>query len=373
MSKILFFARDPGGANCIIPIIKGIKSERGCIVEVLAKDRALDRIKSAGITSEHIDSKCDSNNISSISEFLGKKAYDVVVTATSVDDFAERFIWSCCKERGIPSIAIVDQWTNLGIRFSRFNYSQEDEYRRVGTHDYVPDYICVMDELARKMIIREGISEKLVVVTGQPHFDSVKLKFSQVNGEREESRKTITFVSEPIFRDYDNYGKENYWGFNEFSIFEELIESIRNSLMSRDLLLNVIVRPHPRDDLEKWVQTVGLVDDLNISIDNISTTYELLKKSSLVCGMSSMMLLEAAICDVPIMSIMIGLKRDNPFMLNNIGICDTIISRDQLQSQVNDFFDGKHSQSNRFDYIENATENVIQLVKEVIKNGKSSY
>lgn len=366
MKKLLFFARDPGAANCLVPVINRCISNYDVIV--YAKDVAFKRFLHFGINVRMAEKYCFDKGIKSLVTILKDIAPDAVITGTSVDDYTERYLWKGCAILGIPAIAVIDQWTNLGIRFSRFDYLHENDYAKELSHDFLPTSICVMDDLAKNMIVGEGIEDDRIIVTGQPHFDMVRQYFEETNAEVEPTT-VITFVSEPIFRDYDNFGSENYWGFNEFTIFDELIEVLveKSDLIDEDF--KVIVRPHPRDDLKMWEDKLASIQNMNVLIDSDSTTYELLKKSSLVCGMSSMMLLEAAICDVPIMSIMIGLKRANPFVLNNIGICPSITDRESLEENMETFIRGEYNKISKFINIEHATENVLDVIEEAVKNG----
>ena len=369
MSKILFFARDPGGANCIIPVIQKCKGRYDIIV--YAKDVAYQRIREAGIYVCRFDEHMRKEGVCDCHSFLEEVAPDILVTGTSVDDYTERLLWKAASAIDIPSIAIIDQWTNLGIRFSEYDYMHEEEYMDSLQHRFVPSLICVMDDIAKKMMVNEGLDEKLIRVTGQPHFDSVRLKYDKLPSE-ERKGVTILFVSEPIFRDYDNYGKEDFWGFNEFSIFRKLVETIKSFDIKMREDLRLIVRPHPRDNLGEWKRVLEKETELQVSIDNTSNTFGLFRKTSLVCGMSSMMLLEAAICEVPIMSIMIGLKRNNPFILNNIGLCSTICEEVELRRKLTAFFEGDYQERMKFSYIKNATDNVISVIEEVLKkNGKT--
>ncbi len=368
MSKVLFFARDPGGANCIIPVIK--KMPGNIKMSVMAKDIAYNRIKSRGASVEDIHSKCDPNSIGSIKNFLRNDSVELVVTGTSVDDYTERYLWKACSLLGIPSIAILDQWTNTGIRFSKYDYLHEEEYNTVRSFEYLPTIICVMDEVAKRMIVKEGIQDGLIRITGQPHFDTVKSEFEKTECINMEG-KTITFVSEPIFCDYNNYGQEDYWGFDEFSVFSELVNAIKGVKEKCDNTVGIIVRPHPREDVDEWKHRIDHIQGIKVCIDSKSSTYQLLRRSNLVCGMSSMMLLEAAICGVPVMSIMIGLKRDNPFVLNNLGICHSVMSREELKKNIELFWNGHIEEQSGFSYIENATDNVIRCINEVLKNGKT--
>ena len=85
-----------------------------------------------------------------------------------------------------------------------------------------------------------------------------------------------------------------------------------------------------------------------------------------------MMLLEAYICEIPILSVMIGLKRENPFVLNNIGICKTIIGRQELEEKISFFFRGNYDDHMKFTYVPDETNNVIRCINEVMEDGRIS-
>lgn len=87
-----------------------------------------------------------------------------------------------------------------------------------------------------------------------------------------------------------------------------------------------------------------------------------------VCGMSSMFLLEALICNKDILSIEIGLQRENPFVLDRLGISKSILTEEELFQKLEKLFKNQkfHQQTevSEFDYIKNATDKVISFIEE---------
>jgi hypothetical protein len=57
--------------------------------------------------------------------------------------------------------------------------------------------------------------------------------------------------------------------------------------------------------------------------------------------MSSMFLIEAAYLKKPVMSILIGLRKENPFVLDRIGYLKSIKTYEGLKSNLIDFFQNK--------------------------------
>lgn len=360
--RVLFFARDPGGANTIIPIINKMQEE----YEILCygKDVALQRIRQSGLACRDIMEEVINITEDSIYHFLYDLKVQTIITGTSLDDFTERYLWKAAKRVGIFSIAIQDQWINLGIRFSKFNYAKIELYNEQRSFEYLPDKICIMDELGKKLLIEEGMDEHRICVTGQPHFETLQRKYNDINIQKDRERFTVIYVSEPILQDYDSGDEEKlYWGFNEHTMYNKLIECLHQISDDIKKKIDVIIRPHPREKLTYWEQVKKDYIDINVSIDNKTDTFELLKKADVVCGMSSMFLLEANICKVPIISMMIGLKRENPFVLDKIGLCKSVTSKEELYEKMQAVIFEKDDIV-AFEIIDNATENVINLLEE---------
>lgn len=365
MKKVLIFARDPGGANAVIPLIS-IMLKRYEVV-VYAKQFALKRMKAEQIKCFDIENEITVFNERNIVDFLKTISPDILITGTSLDDYTERFLWKAANILGISSFAIIDQWMNLGIRFSKYDYTQIDIYKITHEHSFMPDKIFVMDDLAKEIIAKEGIPESKILVSGQPHFDVIRRKYSKAEVDNKDADKiNIVYVSEPIIQDYDG-GDENklYLGYNERTTFENLYIALSNVLNQSSKKARLIVRPHPRECVKDWKNIIASKTNKKIILecDTQNDSFYIMKKADLVCGMSSMFLIEAAICEIPIISIQIGLKQDTPFILDKIDRVKSKLTYNELETDLKNTIMGNYNKCD-FNIKKHAADNVIRYIEE---------
>lgn len=342
MKTVLLFARDPGGANVIMPVYDKIKTRYKTLV--YAKEFALKKFRDNGLLARDIEEECKAGTYEDVISFLKRLTPDLVITGTSLDDFTERYLWKAAEELHIKSFGILDQWMNLGIRFSACDYSQEDMYHRHPQHPYLPYRILAMDELAKELLERDGIEGDKIVLTGQPHFDTIRDRFKLALRLYDEDRWNVVFVSEPICQAYDYCDDiESYWGYNERTIFDSLYCSLKKVAECCRCKIRLIIRPHPRESVNHWNQVMKKLenDDIIMELDAVNDSFSVLKSADLICGMSSMFLLESMICGKPVLSIEIGLKRENPFVLDKMGYCRSILSEEELLDKLKQAFSRK--------------------------------
>lgn len=367
MKTVLFFARDPGAANVIIPIYRKMK-DNYC-TQVYAKEFAYERIKKEGICVANIEEICKEDE-DEISIFLNNMNPDIVITGTSLNDYTERFLWKAAEKLGIKSYAILDQWMNAGIRFSEYSYNNIEEYQKRLSHSFMPTYILVMDDLVKKIMIEEGICEKKIIVTGQPYFDVVADIYEKSKPCYDNNYWNIVFISEPISQDYDNNdNKRLFWGYNEKTNFNILYTSVDKLTRKYGIKTRIVVRPHPREDKNNWETLIAELSNTNIQIlsDTENDSYSILKSMDVVCGMSSMVLLEAFICKKDVISIEIGLKKDNPFVLDWMGLCKSVLNEKELLQKLENLLNQKQLDNqkklNPLFYKKNATDNIIAFIE----------
>lgn len=364
MKTVLLFARDPGGTNVILPLYEKMKVKYQ--VCVYAKDFAVKRFQNAGVPVRDLGEECGKGSFIEIKSFLKRVKPQILITGTSLDDFTERYFWKASKELHIKSFAILDQWMNLGIRFSDYDYSQAETYASNPIHPYLPDRIFVMDVLAKELLQNDGIEEERIVITGQPHFDTVQDKFNQAERIYDNQFWNVVYVSEPIFQDYDQCDQtSSYWGFNEKTIFQSLYANLTQIADKFSCKIRLIIRPHPRENAQNWNQVIEKLENRKISVECNMTddSFSVMKSADLICGMSSMFLLESIICGKPVLSIEIGLKRENPFVLDRIGSCKSILSEKELLENLVHVYEHKENAC-LFEFIRDASKRVLQLVEE---------
>ncbi|MBX9830423.1 hypothetical protein K2X40_00555 [Candidatus Babeliales bacterium] len=334
--KILFFAHDPGGANTIIPLIDILKKKYEVVL--FGKNAALKRYQEFGYNGNDITAVVSDFTQQAMINFVSELKPDIVVTGTSATDKTEKYLWHACEKLTIPSCAVLDQWMNYGIRFSVYGIDQIEFYLRDKTHAYLPSKICVMDDYAQAQMQLEGVDSSRVVVTGQPYFDLVQKRKKTLLQENILALKKflygdidtlITFASEPfslIFKDAD------YLGYTEQTILQQILDALTVLANSTQKKIVLAIRPHPKEDLLYYHNLVASHQEslLKIVVQSDVSGTEAMLMSDVVCGMSSMFLLEAALLDIPILSVQIGLKTQDPFVLSRRNFIKTILDKTEL-------------------------------------------
>ena len=366
MTRVLLFARDPGGANTLVPVVPALQA-RGHVASLFGKDAALARFRAAKLAVTDARAAFDCDTIDGVRQFLRHDRADVIVTGTSADDFTEKYLWMAAEELGIPSLAIVDQWLNYGIRFARFGVSQIDEYERAPSHPYLPTRIGAPDEVARAEMIAAGLPAARIVVCGQPYFELVR----RAAGDQAEAEqfcvahkiaptdRVVIFASEPITTTFGDAGKRHY-GYTELTIIDSLIRAL--SQLGAPLVL--VIRPHPKEGASHFA-AVAARPGVRVELDDSKAPWPLMMRADLVCGMSSMYLLEAATLKRPIMSIQIGLACPDPFLLSRSGIVNTVTSDDELVARLRRALLEGNSETAAFETVPDPVDRVLRQVEEL--------
>jgi len=92
MKKILFYARDPGAANCIIPVYEKVKKNKRFQTLLSGKDFALNLYKNENLPFLDIAKKIKIFNKKNVKEFLRNSKIDVVVSGVGSTDITDRII-----------------------------------------------------------------------------------------------------------------------------------------------------------------------------------------------------------------------------------------------------------------------------------------
>jgi len=355
VKKILLFARDPGGANTIIPLFNAFKA-KGYDVNLYGKDVALEKFGLAGLNFKNIYEDIAQISSENISDFLKKIAPDLIITGTSADDMTEKLLWNEANKLFIPSFAIIDQWINYGIRFSPYGVGEIATYKKNPKHPYLPTKICVMDEIAKQEAENEGLPAEKLIVTGQPYFQALKENFEKISEINKKTKKIIIFVSEPIT---DTYGNSDFWGYTEKTVFSDFLEELENFSRETNEKFDLIIKLHPKENKNNY-DDVKPSENIDISIDTTTDSLILIKKSDLIVGMSSMFLIEASILGKEVLSIQTGLCRENPFILDRIGKIKSVLSKSLIKHELKKTLKHREGLYYNFKVVENPVENILK-------------
>jgi len=248
--KTLFFARDPGGAAALAPVIAEFLG-RGYPCAVHAKDYAAGLFASAGIAAKLFTGAGER----SAGDLLDKERPALVFTGTSADDMTERYLWRAAEARGIHSVALLDHWVNYGIRFSEYYLPEMDKYARTRRHPYLPSEIFVMDPYARKCLAGEGVPGSRIFVTGQPNIAAIPGRCLAAAPAAAKLRKTwdvkpgdrvLLFASEPLSAQLGRDACVRL-GYDERTTLAAICRGLR--ALPKAVRFRLLVRPHPKEDI----------------------------------------------------------------------------------------------------------------------------
>lgn len=376
--KIFIFSRDPGGANAIAPLVRPLE-KKGYRVLLYGADMSLNIYAKAGLVALDIKQQLSEATSEGIRKLISKISPDFILTGTSASDFTERYLWHIAEKMSIPCFAVLDHWINYGQRFSAFGISELSEYRKNKTHPFLPTKIIVMDDLAKTEMIMDGIEPERILPAGNPHFAELIHFAETFSGKDVEDFKAslgipasnylITYASEPISAVYrEGGGSELYWGYSEHGILAEILEALRIILPQYQGNVTLFIKLHPKEDLKSHDKIIGAfrLNNCTVIIDKECNPLKILRSSDLVIGMFSMLLIEAAIIRKPVISVQIGLKRENPFVLDRLGVLRSILTREALITEIREIIMEKNIKACAFEIIKDAEDTIISRMEEYL-------
>jgi hypothetical protein len=332
--KILVSANHPGGANSILPVVEKL-SINGEDLTVILEGKARDFFIEAGINFIDADSLSDLQ----IAELFENEKFNLFLAGTSLGLTVDKKLLAYCQKKRILSIYILDFWSNY---WQRFSYKFKD-------FKFLPDYICVMDDFTKKEMINDGFSTEKIVVTGNPYFDTF---LNGIDNCNEQNR--ILLISQPFIVDKEDLAQF----YNERQVLEDILSLIPNTF-------NVALRLHPREEKNKFDQLIKKYKSI-IFYDKIADLKKSLSISSLVIGVNSMVLFQAAMAGKKVISYQPGLHPEKDILISNrFGLSKLAISKENLKNIMDDFFSGKFiiNQNNHQNIIKTeATKNVINFI-----------
>lgn len=368
-TDILFYSRDPGGTNAIVPICLALRDLYS--IKVFGKDFAVEIYRNNGISCENILEKIPDLNEKSVESFLRDYNPSIVFTGTSTVDRSEYSFWKVCNRLDIVSMAYVDSWAYYNARFS--NRGIPGDKTRGGNEYVFPTYILAVDRIAKDEMIEDGLEPKKIIVAGYWHFvyTQKKLNIRMKDLHIEQYRKNlcddetqiILFLSEG----FDNFFKdhpENGFGYTEKTIFSNLLEALQQVNPQNKYIF--LIRPHPKEKWSWWEKVAEDSDHLML-IDNTTDLETQICAADLIVGMQTQCLNDAALIGKCVLSIQIGLQRQNTLFVSKNGIIETAYCQDDLNRMICCFFDGNFGKS-YFKPRNEELEEFCNFIKGVLQN-----
>jgi hypothetical protein len=310
---IIAIAGDPGGANALAPVLLRLRQLGIAPLQALAYREAYPLWNQCGLAPESIDGE---EGLQLLEQRLSKAS--LLVTATSVNGVdRERTAFISAHRLGIPSLALLDFWSNYRLRF----VDQDNKL-------ILPDHIAVMDELARADMLAAGFPAAVLIVTGQPAFDALaEARAAFTSKLRADARQALGIEKDELFVLYvsqpfaDIYGSRKAartaLGYDEDEVLTLCRQALAVLADQHRLHCVLAIRPHPREPDEKFSETQGI--GLRTVIWRKPDRLQAALTVDLVLGMSSVLLYEAACMGCAVVSVQPGLCTDDPLPSNRSG------------------------------------------------------
>ncbi len=304
---------DAGGAEALLPVLELLR-RRGSLSAVFAAGPAVPLLERARIEYALVPGD--------LVAALTALDPTVLVTGTSWGTWAPELGFIAAAEGlQIPSLAVIDFWANYLARF----VAPDGEI-------VMPDRIAVPDDTARLEAIAEGVAGDRLVVTGNPHYEALLDQYRDFDQTRRFAfrervglpRKALVvlFASQPIAALYGDR-----LGYTE----DQVLDLIRSALEAIAVWLGhsiiLAVRPHPRQAKVTLPVSSSRVQ-VRLAIGEDALSWAL--SCDLVTGMTSAVLMQAALLGARVVSVQPGLDGDDQLPGNRLGITQGAFAPEEI-------------------------------------------
>ncbi len=218
-------------------------------------------------------------NFSSSSKY--QKSSKLVITGAALGNSIDNQLIKWAKKNNITSIGIIENWSNLELR-----------YLKNGKYNF-PNYIFVNDYYCKKKLVDLGAIKSNIYICGNILLEKQVNEYKKNNSLYKfnlKNKKKLIFISQPLQEDFGSKTDKKL-GYNEF----KALNLINKKLSSH---YELVIKLHPRDSIKKYDRYTS-----NFKIIKQKKFTEIINNFDLIIGMNSMLLIE------------LGLVRNNVFTL----------------------------------------------------------
>lgn len=291
-------AQEAGGANVLVPVLQEIE-RRGSKVQTIASAEAIEVFSREGIAHKALlPRKKEKDGMPTLSALFSEWAPDVLLLGTARGPSLDKQLLRVALAQGVPSVAVVDNWSNYRERFTD----------SVSGRLTLPTRIAVMDRSAFTQAVKDGLPEDRLVITGQPYLDSLATHLqdpdlqAQAKALREEwlqdsspenNTRILLFASELVSEEEELPQQA----------LERLATAVQRLERSKGLSLKIVLKLHPEEP--KGSFSFGpLASSRSLRIvEGKEPAWPCILAADLVVGIVSIFLVEAAVAGKPVVSV----------------------------------------------------------------------
>jgi hypothetical protein len=324
ISSVVVVSGDPGGANAVAPVIKKLISDKKVRVHAFAYREAKKLWKDLNIPFSDLP---DNATLESVKILLKDLKTDLFFSGTSYNDqeFEKKFILAA-RTLQIPTLVLLDYWSNYAIRFS------DNDGNRI----YLPDKIAIMDEYTFDEMILEGFAPDQLIITGQPAYDDLILFRNSFSAKRKmeirddlgdlQDEIVVVFASEPLF--WGTPTNPVNPGYTKTKVLRSLITALDRIQEMTERKIVLIIRPHPRERSNEFEGIHGA--KIQIIVSTSGRSRDVIQAADLVCGMTTALLMEACYLGCIVVSIQPGLLQSDILPSNRLGYSTPIYKEEDI-------------------------------------------
>lgn len=358
---IIAAAKDAGGCNSLVPVINRFK--RANRVVTIADHPASDIFSRNNIKVDILKSRLSKIELD---ELFLKESPVLTLLGTSWGDSVEDNIVEGASRHNIASIGILDSWLRYDERFSKNG----------NRWFYLPDYLIVMDENAKRDMIKLGAPKDRIFPIGNPYFDNIRKKGEMVRKELKakalRSRgRIVLFLSEPnsLFNRSSGPAHLGRLGYDEFCVLRDLADIVKKIEARRKTKIKLLLKLHPAEKGSDKYR--DFVDRKEVEVVD-GELQRLMLRADLVAGMESMALVEACILGIINVSYQPGLKRKDMLLTNRLRVGQFCYSKKRCEEKIEKLLFDKISRKASIDRMKSfvpktdITDKVVEFIYSVI-------
>jgi hypothetical protein len=300
--SVLIFVEDPGAANYVASLPGILEQTSHIRSSVLARGLATVQL---GSLNTDFQTLADDVSVEAI---IGDQLPNLIIVGTSENrESLGLALIDFGNENNIPTIGVVDGPANPEHRFSGVT---------ANPRNHEPEFVIVPNDQTRQALVALGYRTDNVINCGHPHYDFVR-----------EERRRLEVANRDELRHNQNLGPatnqdivvfcaelsgglapQQYQRSQEYTMSGNAKHSERTQIVLDEFLGAIdgqktrpylVLRLHPKNNQEEFTEYLSSFDQISEG----GSSLELVFCADLVVGMTSIILIEAALLGRPTISI----------------------------------------------------------------------
>jgi hypothetical protein len=340
--RVALVSGDAGSASVLMPLVDRLNA-RGVATEVHASGPALALWKERA-PREAVEAHPEPVSLESARRLLAGAT--ALASGAGAFNSIEHAFRLAAASGGIASVAVMDFWGRIGDRFSREIGTQAET-----SH---PDWVCALDDDNAAELLKSGFPADRVLVTGSPYLEEVAGFFGRETGAQpswrrefaiEPGERVVLFASEPFDASDRRPDGRGVYGYDQASSLAAVLHGCDDAARQLGERVLVVARPHPREEagVLEGVALGWRSERVRVRVTAEGEARRWVSIADAVTGMTSVVLIEAALAGKTALSVQIGLRESghgDPNRANAAGLSLLILDEPALASALKASFAG---------------------------------